>query len=214
MNYEIFFYAVFSANLYFFKKPLVPITAIFTILVLIGYFVSPQSTLAKFYTNSIIIEFVAGMWIFEFYARRNFQPVIGAGLLVMLGLLGLVTQTTLQLEAVRSLFALVFCGIIVFASISIRFERSRLITYGIILGDASYALYLTHPFVARVMGKILEKYDQLHSMQVAIIFFMFLLASVLVSVLVYRKLERPVTALLNRLWDESKNAGGREAYRR
>ncbi len=45
----------------------------------------------------------------------------------MLGLLGLVTQTTLQLEAVRSLFALVFCGIIGIDFYS--FRKKRLITY-------------------------------------------------------------------------------------
>lgn len=202
LNYEMFFYAVFALSLYLFDRPLLPLTVFFSALVLIGQTTAPEDTIAKFYTDSIILKFVAGMWIFAFYSKRRFIPIAAAGIIAGLGLTGIVLLTALQPDLPSAPFTLLFSAMMVFGAVSLNFKDSRLMSYGIVLGDASYALYLTHPFIGRVMGKILDRFSHLNALEVTSIFALFLALALVASVLIYRGFERPITLSLNRLLDE------------
>lgn len=119
LNYEIFFYLVFALCCLS-SATLVLVTGIFLALTVLGLIVpSGLNVIFDFYTNPIILEFVAGMWIWKILvAGQRDAPSWALGL-VLSGFLLLPDATG------RPLLALAF------------------------MGDISYSTYLVHPYVQK-----------------------------------------------------------------
>ncbi|HEY0353821.1 MAG TPA: acyltransferase, partial [Enterovirga sp.] len=78
-------------------------------------------------------------------------------------------------------------------------EETRLTRIAAIVGDASYALYLTHPFVVRGLRRLIE----LANLDIAVgpwpFVVLALVAALAASIGVHLLIERPVTAATRRL---------------
>lgn len=72
---------------------------------------------------------------------------------------------------------------------------SMLVRYWVAIGDASYALYLTHPFVLRAVRILFQKLGLVAPWSFILVSLVLVLA---VAVLVYRLFEKPVTTALRR----------------
>ena len=77
------------------------------------------------------------------------------------------------------------------------FRRSLLasVTPLVVLGDASYSLYLTHPFAIRPLRNIWMAIDG-GALPFSLYVMLCLLAAIAAALLVYRWIERPITDLL------------------
>jgi peptidoglycan/LPS O-acetylase OafA/YrhL len=74
----------------------------------------------------------------------------------------------------------------------------RTLRLGAALGDASYALYLIHPFVIRALSELAARTDLGAAVGPWGYVFLALAASILVSLAVHRWFERPLTELARR----------------
>lgn len=151
LNYEMFFYAVFAACLGLRRKyiPMV-LTALFVGLAGLGPF-ADGSIFAKFYTNPIILEFVAGIWL-AVALEKTPDRRIGA-LLLLFGLLG--TLAGGELPRIIGYGVPAVCCVWGMLAIE-RDGGLPSIPMLRFAGDASYSIYLWHIFAISLLAPFLR----------------------------------------------------------
>ncbi|WP_293883616.1 acyltransferase [Sphingomonas sp.] len=195
LNYEMFFYVSFAVVLF--------LPARFRVLALwVGgmaliaagqLFALPQPL--AFYAHPVIAEFLFGVALSVGYRRLPGSPMLGLGLItaaiVFLSLVPVDTEVPS-----RALFAGIPAAAIV-AGVLLLGQRGERVLGGrlpVLLGNASYALYLSHTFVVNavlwVMMRIFHPVPPMLFLAVA-----FVGASV-VSIVAYRLVEQPALRLL------------------
>jgi peptidoglycan/LPS O-acetylase OafA/YrhL len=153
LNYEMLFYLLFALVLPLPRERAVPaLVVILMALVAIGQVVPASLTAPWFWTRSIILEFGFGMLIGQM-ALSGVRPTrpMAAGLAV--ASLGLLVLGRLQpaLLPDRALLYGLPAALLVMAALAIEDvdRRQPAVRFMTGLGDASYALYLLHPFALR-----------------------------------------------------------------
>ncbi|GJD56157.1 acyltransferase family protein [Methylobacterium dankookense] len=198
LNYEMFFYAVFALMLPF--RPAWRVAGTLAVLgglVLVGQAVQPGPGVAAFYTDAIVLEFGLGVLVGALFTARIAVPraaalaafVIGLGLLVALdGALPKFLAASLPAALVVGGLALYERG----AAVP-RFAPARH------LGDASYALYLSHPLALGVLAAVLAKLGPAASPHWLPVLAVLMVGSMVAGSLIYRLVERPATEGARRL---------------
>jgi exopolysaccharide production protein ExoZ len=150
LNYEMFFYAVFALAMALSMTRRVPLTV--TVLVTLVVFGalgafggSPAWT---FYSNDIVLEFVFGMVLATLFlsgALHRLGAATGV-LLIALGAVGLIIGAY-HLEVARALVFGVPAALIVAGALALESGRAvRKVQPFLLIGDASYSIYLAHLF--------------------------------------------------------------------
>lgn len=203
LNYEAYFYVVFAvlACLHAASR-IVILTAWFVAAWLLGLMVEPQNPVVAFYLNVSPLAFAAGAWIG--WSHLNGKAVATGkipafGLLTAVGLL-----LALADDAGPIMVQIGFAGQILWAFgmvrlgliLETRLRRSPLLEQ---LGDASYALYLSHMFA---IGAVVYLARKLPGGDGTAMMLLVVIASVTVasvgSVIIHQTVERPLLRLLNR----------------
>lgn len=155
LNYEMFFYLVFAAALLLPRASRLPaIAGLFGLLVIVGLFVDDGNAVLLTFTRPIILEFVAGMMIGVFWLKGSIPPpAMGFGL-VAAALCGFAYVQVAGLP-----FDAFVCGPLATALVvgMLAIERGRRLGHSallVLLGDASYSIYLWHTFAISVVAKI------------------------------------------------------------
>jgi exopolysaccharide production protein ExoZ len=153
LNYEFFFYFIFAAGLMINAKARVLlVSSILTTLVAVGIFLPVDNYLYRFYTNPILVEFVFGM-IIAYAVCNGMIPRRTISIsMIALGIGGLIASALFgdisRMEDGRFFFWGTPAALFVAGATCIQLgSRPQQITFLSILGDASYAIYLTHVFV-------------------------------------------------------------------
>jgi len=145
LNYEMFFYLCFSLSMLI-PRWRVPIcVAGISVLVLLGRLL-PLEGAARFYTDPIMLEFCFGMILGWAYTSGQKASVPWATALV---LIGIVLCFVIPVETRRTVHYGIGAAMIVAGGLSLeRFVPKLRIP--LLLGDASYSIYLAHlyPIVA------------------------------------------------------------------
>jgi exopolysaccharide production protein ExoZ len=198
LNYEMFFYLLFALALPFPRERAVPLVVIaLMLLVSVGQIIPAGMTAPYFWTRSIILEFGFGM-IIGHMALTGVRPSRATASLLGIAALGLFAVGTLAPTFLpdRALLYGLPSALLVIAALAFQDDGQgnpaiRLLTQ---LGDASYALYLLHPFVLRGLAIAAG------GMLTAISPFLFLILGVTLSciaaMMAWRWFERPVTRAL------------------
>jgi exopolysaccharide production protein ExoZ len=153
LNYEMFFYFVFGVGLLIARPNvrMAALVAVFVLLVSIGLLAEPQGPVLATYTNPILLEFLAGIVLARLAPWLMHCPRLLGVVLIGLGAFWLGHVVTSDTPPSRiagygvSAIAIV-AGALVLEPIA-RVTTNRL---GLLLGDASYSIYLAHPFAQRV----------------------------------------------------------------
>ncbi|MFL6799795.1 MAG: acyltransferase family protein [Xanthobacteraceae bacterium] len=153
LNYEMFFYLVFGACLFIAQGTLrlIAVIGVFVLLVAVGSIARPSDAVLATYTNSILLEFLAGVLLAASTPWLMRRGKAAGAALVLLGAAWFAACSLSPIEAIRT-FALsgpatiLVAGAIMLEPLA-RHAPSRL---GLLLGDASYSVYLTHPFALRL----------------------------------------------------------------
>lgn len=199
LNYEMFFYFLFAVTLSFGRRscPLV-LLGILTGLVFIGTAIGPfVSPFAIVYTNPILLEFAAGVLIGMFWNQLSQRIPTSAGLL-MFGLGWFLLIQDSQIGGGKFV-TVAGAGLIVAGALNpllLGLSSKSLRT----LGDATYAIYLTHIFTLGVLracwawgfGVEASHTNALAFAAVSIV------CCVWVGVFTHRYFERPLTQYLTR----------------
>jgi peptidoglycan/LPS O-acetylase OafA/YrhL len=211
LNYEMFFYVWFAACLWMPRRSaILSLTACLGGLVAIGAIAHPADDIAQFWTSQIVLEFLLGVWIRALLPRIGPLPAwvrLGMAVIAIMGF-----HASMSAEGVPRIFAWGMpAALLVLASVTGKGRpASRWTSVGVGLGDASYALYLLHPFVMRA-GSLLWRHVGMNTPVATVAYIGFsLILSCVVARLVNVLLEVPVTRQVRR-WLEPAPATGTRA---
>lgn len=197
--YEMFFYTVFSISL-FFKKHIALsfIGGLFAALFITAHLDLWTPALNLFWSNSIIFNFLLGIAIFMLLKKNKLHNkdliiMVSSAIIFWAGsyLLGLHNER---------LFHYGMPALIMFCLLY-RLPLSGSLLLGFVaIGDASYTLYLSHPFAVELIKQIFQKMPE--NLQNASWFLpLFIicagLASVIGALIFYRLCEKPITKKIN-----------------
>ena len=151
LNYEMFFYAVFALFLPLRRFPAVAgIAVALTVIVFVGAAVRPVQPVLMFWTDPMVLEFALGMGLALLVARGTTLPWAVRLVLAVLGLawLGSGGWNGIGLPAFAP-------GAVMLTAAAVLGPDPPLPpwlgAWPARLGDASYALYLVHPFALRAV---------------------------------------------------------------
>jgi len=148
LNYEMFFYFVFALSLLASRRAAVlVITILFCALAVASQLFALPQPLA-YWADPIILEFVFGMWVALALRKGLGVPIWGTYGLVVVGAGAILGGIFWGFEAVPRVLgrglpaALIVAGIVLSSASASTALGWRALGF---VGDASYALYLTHP---------------------------------------------------------------------
>lgn len=198
LNHEMFFYAAFAAVLALPLGRAVAVAAAgLAALVLAGRLVELPLPLS-FWARPIVLEFVGGMAIGLVHARRVRLTRTQAVAAALLGCAILAADPLLRLVPELLSHGVPAILIVGAAALGPAPASGPLIRLWSRLGDASYALYLTHPFVVRALGVAFAS-SGMSGMGAAWLFTGIALAmAIAVAIAVHHGVERPMTRALRR----------------
>ena len=213
--YEMFFYVAFALALLLNQTK--GLTALFVGFLLLflgakaGLF---TAGLNVFWSDTIMFAFFLG--IFAWLALRDDAHPKALTALIGLALAGIVVGWWTGLAHTHRLFQLDFPAVLIFLALyRLPLGRSPLALALIALGDASYTLYLSHPFTVNVLSAAFIKArisDILGVWPATWIYFCAcILVSAIVALIFYRRAEAPLTKLLLRRISPKRSAPTEEA---
>jgi len=203
LNYEMFFYVLFACVIFLPRlSAVVAVGGFLFALVTIFHFVPAIDDRLIYWSDPIVLEFVMGMTIGLLHHRIKLPAMVRVGLIALgAGAVWLSTPGGTIPSGLRALvwgtpMALLLAGVVLGPEPDFKWLAQPIK----ILGDASYALYLLHPIVGAVimrgwMEGPLKSYPLINVL-VAGIF-----VSIILSIVVFFWLERPMMWLLLRSFD-------------
>lgn len=189
LNYEMFFYAIYALCLWLrFRSPAIPAVLV-CCLVLAGTLVRSDSVLWRFYTNWVMLEFALGIGLYLAYSKfpqiftTRFSLYAGSFSLVLYALFSRVDGLPwLLASALPALLA-----VIGFLNVGRRSGRGMI--FLTLCGDASYSLYLSHPYVIQLLAKVAP--GDLTVLQQCVLALISSVLSIAVAIGLYRLIELP-----------------------
>ena len=203
LSFEVLFYLLFALALSLRMKPVRFLVPAIFLLIFAGYFHKGTWPVFTLLANSLLLEFLAGVLVGE-AIMRGFRLRERWGLALMgIGLFLLLLPRT-ELPAHRTLKWGVPAMMIVFglASIEDRFG-GRWPRWTLLLGDASYSLYLSHVLIFHLVCRAFEfqhlvVYGVARRRDEVLLVVSCLAVALPFSLLLYQWVEKPITNLLRR----------------
>jgi len=208
LNYEMFFYVLFGASLILPQRMrLGAVTTLLVALTLLGPTQITTGSPLAFYTSSILLEFIFGMWLSRIYIAGRLPAMAPAAWVLIIGGFTLLPAMTLVGTDLPRALTMGLPALMIVAGALALEQQGRLPDSPalLVLGNASYSLYLSHPLVLSASSQ-LWRAAGLHAQQgifggagnwlfslVALSF------SVIVALFTFRYLERPISSGLRQL---------------
>jgi exopolysaccharide production protein ExoZ len=174
LNLEMMFYAIFTLALFFTRVRglilAIGFLAGMSMLQAVGLFGKTgamQSTPLNFWADPIILNFIMGMIVAVVYRKGIRLNITETLLLIAIAFVGilLVGNFSEYLNAMpedhfinRVTAMIPMLSLVTAATLGPQLDQSKVYwRSGLLIGDASYSLYLIHPFILRPLGKIWAK---------------------------------------------------------
>jgi exopolysaccharide production protein ExoZ len=202
LNYEMFFYVFYAGGLFLrgaVRRVLV-VTALLAALVIIGQLVAFRSVPAIFYTRPVIFEFGLGMLLgiaYPYLTAQGFRLWLWA-LCLVVGL-GLLLIFPLFVDAGTPINAAASAMVVAAALALERSGHALRWTPALRMGDASYSLYLVHPFATQSVGKLASRLGFHTPFWAVIMIVIALAAATVLALLTHRFIEQPLSRWARRL---------------
>lgn len=202
LNYEVFFYTIFAVCLLLFRARNAPIVCglLLTGTMVVGQFdILPMPW--SFWTAPYLVEFAAGIGAFYVYTLwgdnlKRAPVAVLAGFAVA----GMAILTTISIinPHLRVMVIIVPCALCIFLSTLLTEGRWRIPAVAVLIGDASYSLYLLHPYVITAVQKAVN--PMMRATPGAFLAAVLAMAGAAIVALVsYRLIERPSNRALRAL---------------
>jgi peptidoglycan/LPS O-acetylase OafA/YrhL len=166
LNYEMFFYAIFALFIFLHRdRAIIAVTLSLLLCVALGALFKPSQTALAYWSDPIVLEFVFGALLALAYEQgwRLTRSAVPALIMVGLSILafdlgGMARMGPFDVEH-NGFLRLFACGLpmaLIFLAVALADPamsgRGRVFSFLVLLGDASYALYLFHP-LAVIFGR-------------------------------------------------------------
>jgi exopolysaccharide production protein ExoZ len=192
LNFEMLFYFLFTLALFLQRNVVKFVGVILTALSIGAIFRHADWPPIAFYLNSIVLEFFLGMLIAKACIHQIFIPKNYAYLMLAFGFFILLFPAT-DLNLPKFLVNGVPAMLIVWSVASLRTIDELIPRWVLYLGDASYAIYLIHPFVCPLPPALLSRFH-LNYPWVSVILSVVL--GVVAGCILHQWVEIPLTARL------------------
>lgn len=194
LNMEMFFYVLFAAALAFpFRRGIALLALAILSFAAVGLAFRPEQVQLAFWSQSLVLEFLFGCLLAVAFLKGVRLTVPAAIVLGLIGFAGMLKIPGLDGEptALDGLRWGVPALLVVAAAALSPSSSSRVVPWLAALGDASYSLYLAHPFILRPFRNV---WMNLVGDSVSLTVYVLVAAGIatLGSVLVYRCVERPL----------------------
>ncbi|MFM0405246.1 acyltransferase family protein [Paraburkholderia dipogonis] len=162
LSYEFLFYLVFATSLWIRRDwRLSGVATALVAMVALGVLLKPSNPTLQALTGQLLLEFVMGIGAYRYINQQRHSRVLDVGLLVA-GVAALVVGLFINHVGNRVLwyglpYALIFAGFVSLDSVVARVEVGLISRVLKKIGDASYSIYLSHPFVFSGMGIVIRK---------------------------------------------------------
>ena len=189
LQYEMFFYLLFAVGLVLTRRlQLAVITTALVALSCIGLAGPPHDPVVHTYTDPLLLEFLAGIWLAVLWRAARLPQWAGRPLLAA-AIVAFTLAGVARLDPTgwaRLFFWGVPAGLLVtgFLALEDRMPVNRL---GLALGDSSYSIYLFHGFISSVVFRL-----PLGPMLIPVA----VVASAVGGWLIFRLIEAPMTRFL------------------
>jgi exopolysaccharide production protein ExoZ len=194
LDYEMFFYAVISVSLFVpGRKRLIAVLSTLTAMSAVGAAFRFTDPLLQTYTNPMLLEFCLGIILSEVQWRKlPAKPFLIAAMFVVSVVLYALLPGTEYLVPWRVLAWGVPSALLVASALACE-ANWRVPSLGLLLllGEASYAIYLFHPFILKTVLKLSGRNPILGAGAVVV-------SASLLGVFVTRFVERPLRRFLRR----------------
>ena len=203
LNYEMYFYALFAVGLLVPSVPkrVLTVAAVFVALVALGAVLRPLDIVARFYTDPIVLEFAYGMVIGVIAGRlSNTRAVALLSKLAVAG--GLIWLVAFPIAVANPPWQAATIGLpaaaVVLGAVRLEASGARVSSpWLLLLGSASYALYLSHAFVIIAVGKTLGAFGLAGDVFLVAVVILGTATAIVVAIALYLGFERPVGRLLH-----------------
>ncbi len=206
LEFEIFFYLVFTLFLWISREHLAPLLiGTFGVLVILGVIYQPESLLLERITHPLLIEFSAGVLLGRVMMLRQ---VSGLWLTIPVSVVIFIFyqmgfELTQLISVADHLERLVNFGMpaILLVLGIVALDMKYDVPYpniAIKLGDASYTLYLAHILVISASGKLYQSLDFNESFSNLIFIMGMLVLCVYSALMAYQHIERPLLAFVRK----------------
>jgi exopolysaccharide production protein ExoZ len=204
LKFEMFFYLLFGASLLIGapKFRLAALAAALSLLAAIGAIIRPQGPILTTYTDPILLEFLAGVLLAAASRRLMRSGSIWGTILILLGVAWFVQVILSEVPPTRVAAYGVPATMIVAGTLMLEpIARSAPNRLGLLLGDASYSIYLAHPFALRIWllaaGALFPAASTWTGIAAYVVVAM--ASAIAASVVCYLMIERPLLAVGHRL---------------
>lgn len=156
LNFEMLFYFFFAVAL-FLRTNVFKFVGIALALLSVGaYFRTPAWPSIAFYLNSIVLEFYLGMLIAKACLKGAFLPKRYAYFLIGFGI-ALLLLPPMDWNLPKFLVSGIPASLIVWSAASLGKMELQIPRFILYLGDASYAIYLIHPFACPLAPAVMSR---------------------------------------------------------
>ncbi|MEN5309423.1 acyltransferase [Chryseobacterium cucumeris] len=153
LNFEMFFYLIFGLSLFFKEKRYYFIVGFFILTTMLGYCVHFDSPYLKMVTHSLNLYFVVGI-LFALLLNQYTVPKKWAAIVSVIGITSFILVLLSIIPIGNDWVKLAIISTFVFSFLTFdyifHFEGNKFLIF---LGDISYSLYLSHPFVEIVLKR-------------------------------------------------------------
>lgn len=205
LNYEMFFYLLFAAGLLLSERArMIAMGLVMCFCVMLRHFSQSSSALGIFYSEPMMLEFWFGMLLFLAYKQGIKTGHIPAMLCIVIGVLWVggwsaSAGTLIGDGYARLLVRGVSAAMVIWAVLSL--EANRSFSFGLLerIGDASYAIYLSHILVLSVLGRIFNALTSLpgHEApsfhQAMVLSLIAMIATTVAGWIIHIYVEKPIT---------------------
>lgn len=193
LNFEMLFYFLFAWALFLRANVFKFVGAILVALSIGAAFRQPAWPPAAFYLNSIVLEFFLGMLIAKACIAGRYIPSKLAYALVACGFVLLLLPPDNDWMVPKALINGVPAALIVWSTASLGKAEGFIPRFILYLGDASYSIYLIHPFVCPLPPTVLSR---LHIIQPWLSVGLSVVLGVATGCLLHQLVEIPMTSWL------------------
>ena len=204
LSYEIYFYLIFAATLTLRSRVA---SAIVTTLTIATFLVMarglPESSMTDFLVNAIVLEFCFGLllalaWFNGFRPTSLFWSLPGFILIIVAPLFVAHSNTNGLPPFARTIVWGLPAVFVLTGFLSVGPPKNRWTRFAVLVGDASYAIYLTHSFVMVIYAKLLISTPLGALPQTAIIPIV-IAACIAAGLMTHFLVERPILAMIRNL---------------
>lgn len=206
LQYEIFFYIIFAISMKINHKYRSEICSLLLVSIVIsGLFFLKDSIIFQFFSNIILTEFIFGMFAFKLfihaneYRKKRINPVsipwTVFGIIILI-FLPFASNFIPSEERVIKWGILSFISFfsIVHGTVTLKFSQKFLL-----IGNASYSLYLFHPYIIQLINQIFDlKSIESNMILTAIVILGIISICCIFSIFLFIYLEKPFDQYLKK----------------